>query len=154
MLRFDTAKITVRIAGAVVVLTEAHDLLTLIPVQKLVAGRERDMQILIGVVVVHIDRDIEIYAADAVDDLLEHISVHDSIAVDPEADKILDLRDESFDTGAAVNRIDLFHRPGDVDERIAGNAHDVGRMVVAVKARDHDGIGVQTDTVAADDESV
>ena len=94
VLRFDTAKITVRIAGAVVVLAEAHDLLALIPVQKLVAGRERDMKILFGVVVVHIDRDIEIYAADAVDDLLEHISVHDSIAVDPEADKILDLRDK------------------------------------------------------------
>ena len=83
---------------------------------------------------------------------MQSISVHDSIAVDPEADKILDLRDEPVDTGAAVNRIDLFHRPGDVDERIAGNTHDVGRMVVAVKARDHDGIGVQTDAVAADDE--
>ena len=152
MLRFDTADIAVWISGAVIVLAEAHDLLALHPVQKLVAGRERDMKILIGVVVVHIDRDIEIYAANAVDDLLEHIRIHNGIAVDAKSDKILNLCDKAVNTGAAVYGVDLFNRPRDIDQRVAGDAHNVRRMVIAVKARDHDGVRIKSDAVASDNE--
>ena len=56
------------VAGVVVVVAEAHDLHGLLAVKLLQSCLEVDVQVLIGVVVVHVAGHVELNAADLVDE--------------------------------------------------------------------------------------
>ena len=69
LLRADAAEVLLpAVAGVVVVVAEAHDLHGLLAVEVLQSLFEVDVQVLVGVVVVHILGHVEVDAVDLVDE--------------------------------------------------------------------------------------
>ena len=142
-----------RVAGA-----EAHDLQRRFAVQVLLPGGDADVEVLRRVVIVHVDGDVVVHAADGVHQLDEGVEVHDGVAVYLEAQDVLETVHQPVNTVAAavdvrcVERVDLLDRPGDVHHRVARDADDLYLVVLRVDAAAHHGVGVVADLVQADDE--
>ena len=117
-----------------------------------------DVQILTGVLIVHVAGDVEVYAAEGVDRVDEHVEVDDRVAVDVEAEQILDLLAQTVDADAAgihrapIDGVDLAYVPADVHERVARDADEVHLVLHGVDLADEDSVGVAVAVVIADEE--
>lgn len=78
--------------------SEAEHTHGLIAVEVLITLLDMDAQILTGVVIVHIDRDVEVDAAHGVNEFDEHPHVKERITVDPVAENLLRAADKSAST--------------------------------------------------------
>ena len=100
------------------------------------------MEILIGVIVVHIKGHIEIYPAQSFYDLTHSLPLNNHIEVRHNAGKILHLGLEAIHPQlGGINRVDLLDIPGHVDHGIPGNAHEAYLLIGYVVGSQHNGIG-------------
>ena len=98
MLHVDTLNIAAGIAAS-----EAHELYKLLTVKLLLTLGNVNVQILSRVVVVHSGRNVEVNAADGVNDLLCRIHINENVSVNVKAEEGLDkLLSHLFDRVAAV----------------------------------------------------
>ena len=136
-----------------IVLTETAQAHTVKTVQKLVSGVNVNVEILADIPVVHLDGHVKPDAAQLVDHILEGHQIYHRIAVYINAGEPFDVHQQAVNAGAAVveggavNRVELAHIPGDVDERVAGQAHAVDLVVLCVKAAENHGVCALTDLV-------
>ena len=153
LLRLDAAQVTVGVAAA-----EAHDAHRRLAVEELVARLDVDVQVLAGVLIVHVAGDVEVYAAEGVDRVDEHVEVDDRVAVHVEAEQVLDLLAQAVDAHAAgihrtpIDGVDLAYVPADVHERVARDADEVHLVLHGVDLADDDGVGVAVAVVIADEQ--
>ena len=100
-----------------------------------------------GVFVVHALLDVDVDAADGVDDFLEGVRVDDDVVVDVDAEEVLDgalgelLAAEDAALGAAVGvgRVDLVPAvAGDLDARVARHGEQGGLIPLRVDGGDHE----------------
>ena len=101
---------------------------------------EVDVEILVGVVIVHIHRDVKIYAANGVDQLHKGPQIHGDIVVHRDAQQAGDLRLGLADAAVVVGIVQLLHRPGHVQQGVAGQADHVDRLLIRIQR--HQQIGV------------
>ena len=102
-----------------------------------------DVQILVGIVVVHIIGHIKLHAAQCVHDLADGLPLHRHIEVWDDAGEIAHLLLQPFDaSGGSVYRIDLFDLPGYVDHGVPWNVDAVHRAVRHVIGHQNHGIRI------------
>ena len=151
LLGFDAAQVAVRVApcDAVfpVVVAVAEDLHGVVPAEKAVARRLVDMEILIGVVVVHVLGHVEVHAADGVHDLPHGVPFHHHLEVRLEAHQLGNLLVEVLDAPLAsavviIDGVDPLDVPGDVHHGIPGDGHDGGLLVRHVVAGQQHGVRI------------
>ena len=153
VLHVDAADIAVGIRVA-----EAEHAHGLIAVEVLIALLDMDAQILTGVVIVHIDRDVEVDAAHGVNELDEHLHVKERITVDPVAENLLRAADERLHAvlavvlGRGVVLVHLLGLVGHVHGRIARDADKLQRLILRVEHTDKYGVRQAGRAVLAGDE--
>ena len=110
-----------------------------------------------GIFVVHAFFDVDVDAADGVDDFLERVRVDDDVVVDVDAEEVLDgalgelLAAEDAALGAAVGvgRVDLVPAvAGDLDARVTRHGEQGGLVALGVDGGDHERVAA-TDIVVA-----
>ena len=131
----------------VVVLPEPEDLHDLLPVQVLEALADVDVQVLGGVVVVHVHGDLEVHPVDGGGQPAHRLPLHHDVEVGGEADGVRHGGQEGVHAlvpaaGVVVDRVDLLDVPGLVDDGVPGDAHGVELLVLHVVGDHHDGVGV------------
>ncbi len=155
LLCLDTAQVALRIAAAV-----AHEPDRLLPAQRLRTFLEVNVQILVGVIVVHIARHIDGDSADGIDDLLKGLNVDHDIVVHIEAHKIGNFFFQILDVALAalgadaVGSVDFFHGALHIGHRIPRNAQNIGALIVAVQRQHQNGVGVEPHFVRANHQHV
>ena len=153
VLHVDAADIAVGIRVA-----EAEHAHGLIAVEVLIALLDMDAQILTGVVIVHIDRDVKINAAHGVNELDEHLHVKERITVDPVAENLLRAADERLHAvpavvfGRGIVLVHLLGLVGHVHGRIARDADKLQRLILRVEHTDKYGVRQAGRAVLAGDE--
>ena len=153
VLHVDAADIAVGIRVA-----EAEHTHGLIAVEVLIALLDMDAQILSGIIIVHIDRDVKIDAAHGVNELDEHLHVKERITVDPVAENLLRAADERLHAvlavvlGRGVVLVHLLGFIGHVYGRVARNADKFQRLVLRVEHADEHRIRQTGRAVLARDE--
>ena len=101
------------------------------------------MQILVGIVVVHIIGHVKLHAAQCVHDLADGLPLHRHIEIRDDAGEISHLLLQPFDApGGGVHRVDLFDLPGHVDHSIPWNVDAVHRAVGHVIGHQNHGIRI------------
>ena len=117
-----------------------------------------DIQILRGVLIVHVLRHVKVDAADKVNGLLERLQIDEHIAVDRKAEQAVQARGKPFHavrTAARVNRVDLHKSPAPGRDRgIARDRQKRDRVRVRIQMGDDDGVGAVAIAVGAADENV
>ena len=106
---------------------------------------QMDMQVLVGVVVVHIPRYVEFHAAHGVHYPPHRFPLNDHIEVGKHAGQVSHMIFQVFHTAAAgflgvVHAVDLFNAPGYIDGRIPWNTHHVHLLVGYVVGHQNDGV--------------
>ena len=151
LLDLDTADVplVVDAGGTIVVLAETEDLHDLLPVQVLEALVDVDVQILGGVVVVHIHGHFKIYAADGGGQLAHRLPLHHDVEVRGKADGVGNGVHQGGHplvpaAGVVIDGVDLLDVPGLVDNGVPGDAHGVELLVLHIIGDHHDGVGVST----------
>ena len=137
------------VAGAVGVLPEAADLHGLLAVQVLHPGLEEDVQVLGGVVVVHLHRDVELHAAHGVHQFHEPVQVDADVEVDGIPHQLGHHRLEVVD---AIVEGGVDFREALVHQRVPGDGEHAHLLVGHVVGHQHDGVGVAADLVRAGQE--
>ena len=135
----------VSIVGAVAVLPPADHLHGVLPVQEAVALLLVDVEVLIGVVVVHGEGDVEPHAAQGLHHPAHSLPLHHHVEVRRHAGEVAHLGLQPLDPPAAgllggVDRVDPLDIPGDVDHGIPGDGEEVHRLVGYVVGHQHDGV--------------
>ena len=123
------------------------------------AGIKVDMQILGGIVVIHIIGHVEIDAPDGVHQLDEAVDAHLDITVNRRTDDVSGGFHHAFYARSGIDAADLLrfivlfigiH----IGAGITGNAQYVEYAFVCVKAADHDGIRIAIALVTAQEEDI
>ena len=136
LLGLDAAQIAVGVAAVYVsigvgVLPPAQKLHGLVAVDVLEPGVQVDVQVLGGVVVVHVDGHIKLYAADGIHQLAHRLPLHHDGVVRLKPDEVGDLLLEKLDAvlivvgRVVVYRVDALDVPRHVHHGVPGDAHDV-----------------------------
>ena len=99
-----------------------------------------DVEVLGGVVVVHIDRHLEIDAADGVHQFHKTLQVHSHIVVHRDAQQIGQLLAQPLHAAHVVGSIEFWNIPVGVDQGVPGDAHGVDLPLVRV--HHHQDVGV------------
>ena len=149
LLDLDAADVSLGInpRSTVVVLAEPEHLHDLFPVQMLKALADVDVEVLGGVVVVHVHGDVEVHPADGGGQLAHRLPLHHDVEIRGKADGVghgvHQGRHALIPTsGIVVDRVDLLDVPGLVDDGVPGDAHGVELLVLHVVGDHHDGIGI------------
>ena len=148
LLGFDAAQIPVRIAvAAVVVVAVAHHPHGGLSVQQLIALTQMDVEVLGGVVIVHVPGDIEVDPADGVHQLAHRIPLNNHMEVGVDAGELAHFcfqRVESVISaaGPVVHPVELHNLVAEGDIGIPGQAHYRQLLVGHVVGRQHHDIGV------------
>ena len=140
LLGVNAADIGGSIAGAVVVLPPADHLQGLLAVQMAGPGVKMDVQVLVVVVVIHIHRDIEVHAVNGVHQLHKGPQVHGDIVVNGDAQQLGDLLHGLRKAAVVVGVVQLFHRPGHIEQGVPWKADDVHRPAIAVQGQQQVGV--------------
>ena len=111
---------------------------------------EVNVQILVGVVVVHILGHVEVDTADLVDERDEPLQVDGDVEVHGDAEHIFNVAAQLFRAAVVVRRIELM---AVAHQRVARQTDDVDLLVLRVKAHEHVRVaaaGVVVHTVGED----
>ena len=126
-------------------MAETHDLHGLLAVQVLHALFKVDMQVLIGVVVVHVDRHFKIHAVDLIHQLDKALEVYAHGEVHGDAQKLFDLIAQLLRAALGIGVVELV---AVAHQRVARQAHKVDGLIYGVKA--HQNIRVAAAGVIVD----
>ena len=159
LLRLDAAKVAVRIAVVYIgVVAVAQHLHYIAAAEFAVTLGLVNVQILIGIVVVHVARHIVVNAAHGLHDRADRVPFDNDLIVRLEADELGNLLIECLDTlfspaVVVVDGVDALDVPGDVDHCVARDGHDRRLLVGHVVAREQHRVGVAAAArVAPEDE--
>ena len=152
LLGADAADVLRAIAGAVVVVAEAHHLQGVLPVQMLHALFQVDVQVLIGVVIVHVQGDLKVHAADLVHQLHEGFQVHLHREVHGDAQGVGHRFPHLVHAAEIVGIVDLAGLAVDVDAGIPGDADAGDGLVFGVEAHQDIGVGAAVVIVQTGDQ--
>ena len=141
LLRLHAALVVIAL-GIIVVVAPAHQAHGLLAVELLQARLKVDLQILPGVLIVHLTRHIHLHAADEVHDLHKGFQIDLDVIVGRKSDELFEVRFQSVHTQDAVHRVDLLDVPLDVDHCVARDAHQAQILVGHVVGDDHDRVGI------------
>ena len=115
-------------------MAEAHHLQGVLPVQVLHALFQVDVQVLIGVVIVHVQGDLKVHAADLVHQLHEGLDVHLNVEVHRDAHGVRHGVPHLLRAAGVVGVVDLVGVAVDVDAGVPGDADAGDGLVLGVKA--------------------
>ena len=109
------------------------------------------MEVLVGIVVVHILGHVELHALHQVHQLHKHLQIHLDVEVRGKAHQGFDPLEQGVDAvaGSGVDRVDLLDVPAGVDHGVPGDAHDADVLIDRVVAGDHDGVRIAVVHVGA-----
>ena len=109
------------------------------------------MEVLVGIVVVHILGHVELHALHQIHQLHEHLQLHLHIEIRLEADELLDPVGQGVNAvaGAGVDGVDLLDVPLLVDHGVPGDGHNVDVLLLGVVADHHEGVRVAVVLVGA-----
>ena len=116
-----------------------------------------NMQILPGIVIVHIYRNIKIYSADGIHDLGSSNDIYKRITVNGKTDQFLNSPAKILDTVFSlchcigVNTVDLLDLGTDIYIGITRDIHDLYGMIDRIHPADHDGIRIVSHFIHPDD---
>ena len=153
MLHVDAADVAVGIC-----VTETEHTHGLIAIEVLIALLHVDAQVLAGIVVIHIGRNVEINTAHGVDEFDEHLHVKERIAVDAVADDLFHAADERLHAvlavvfGRGIVLVHLLGLVGHVHGRVAWDADELQRLILRVEHADEHRIRQTGRAVLAGDE--
>ena len=148
LLGLDAAQVAVRIAVLhVVVVAVAQHLHGIVAGEQAIPLLLVDVQILIGVVIVHVPGHIEPHAAHGVHDLAHGLPLHHDLVVWLKADQLGDLLVEGLDAlvpaaAIVVHGVDALDVVGDVHHGVPGDGHDGGLLIGHVVAGQQHGVRV------------
>ena len=124
-------------------MAEADHLHGLLTVQVVLALGVVDVQVLIGVVIVHLLRDIDVHPLQLVHQGHESLQVHIDVVVDGDAEGLLDLLLQHVHPRPRVGSVDLgVLSPVPVYRRIPGYGDHPHLLVGYIVADHDDGVGV------------
>ena len=123
------------------------------PVQGLHALFQVDVEVLVGVVVVHVLGHVELHAIHQIHQLHKHAQLHLYIEVRLEAHQLLDPAGQGVDAaGAGVDGVDLLDVPPLVNHGVPWDGHDAHVLLLGVVGDHHEGVGVAVVHVRAHQE--
>ena len=137
VLHVDAADVAVGIRVA-----EAEHAHGLIAIEVLIALLHVDAQVLTGIVIVHINWDVEVDTAHGVNEFDEHLHVKERITVDPVAENLLRAADERLHAvlavvlGRGVILVHLFGPVGHIHSCVTRDADKFQRLVLRVEHTD------------------
>ena len=137
VLHVDAADVAVGIRVA-----EAEHAHGLIAIEVLIALLHVDAQVLTGIVIVHINRDVEVDTAHGVNEFDEHLHVKERITVDPVAENLLRTADERLHAvlavvlGRGVILVHLFGPVGHIHSCVTRDADKFQRLILRVEHTD------------------
>ena len=131
----------VAVVGAVVVLPPAHHLHGVLAAEEAVAFLLVDVEVLVGVVVVHVEGHVKIHAPQRLHDLAHRLPLDDDIEIRHHAGEVLHLGLESVHPQfGGIDGVDLLDIPGHIDHGVPGNAHHVHLLVGHVVGGQDNGV--------------
>ena len=148
LLGFDASQVAVRIAVLhIIVMAVPEDLHGVGARQQPVALVLMDMEILEGVVVVHIPGHIEIHAAHGIHNLAHRVPFHHHLEIRLEAHQLGNFLIQALDALLAsavliVDGIDALDIPGDVHHGVSGDGHHGSFLIGHVVAGQEHGVGI------------
>ena len=152
LLGLRASQVAIRVAGRYaigtgVVMAVADHAHGLLPVEDLEALLQVDVQVLVGVVIVHIPGHVEFHAAYGVHQLPHSLPLNDDVEVRDNASEIPHLGLQSLDPAAVllagvIDGVDLLGRPGHIHRRIPGNAHHVHLIICHIIGYQNQGVRI------------
>ena len=133
-------------------MAEAHHLQGVLPVQVLHALFQVDVQVLIGVVIVHVQGDLKVHAADLVHQLHEGFQVHLHREVHRDAQGVGHRFPHLVHAAEIVGVVDLAGLAVDVNAGIPGDADAGDGLLLGVKAHQDIGVGAAVVVIQAGDQ--
>ena len=154
LLGADAADVLRAVAGAVVVVAEADDLHRLLPVEMARAFGEVNVQVLIGVVIIHVDGNVKIHAVDLIDQRDEALEIDRDIEINRYAEQVFDLLHQQLRAALGVGEVELVVAVFIVQQRIARETHKVDALVRHVEADEDVRVAAAVVVVKPGDENV
>ena len=111
-----------------------------------------DVQILIGIVIIHINGNVKIDAADLIDQSDEPLEVDGNIEVDGNAEQVFDLRPQKLRSALGISEIELVACPFVVEQRVARETDKIDRLAHGVKANENIGVAAAVVVIQTGDE--
>ena len=88
-------------------MAEADDLHRLLPVEMARAFGEVNVQVLIGVVIIHVDGNVKIHAVDLIDQRDEALEIDRDIEINRYAEQVFDLLHQQLRAALGVGEVEL-----------------------------------------------
>ena len=147
LLGLDTADVSVYVSGVVVAVPEPEDLHHALPIQMLHPLGDMDMQVLGRIVVIHVDGDLKVHAANGLRHLAHGLPLHHYGKVGDKAHQLAHLVEERLDALVSspvyvIDGVDALDVPGDVDHGVTGNVHDAQLLIGHIVGHQHHRVGV------------
>ena len=148
MLDFNPAHIPHGEALPAVVFPPAQDLYRVLSVQVLHSFFVMNVQVLGGVIVVHVIGHLIIHTADGIHQLRHRVQFHHEIVVRGIADEVFNLLLDPLNALSVVHRVDLGNLPRHIHHSVPVDAQHVHRAVFHVVTAHHHGVRVAAAALA------
>ena len=132
-------------ADVTLLVAEAHIRHGRLAVHMLLARAQVDDEaavVIPGILVVHALLDVDVDAADGVDDFLERMRIDDDVVIHVDAEEILDRALRELFAAIGVGRVDLVPSMAvDLDARVTRDGEERCLVFLRIDGGDHEGVG-------------